>query len=148
MRKYTFISLLIALVGCTTDPVQYGNFVQNEASSYTKKMAEDVLKQILKQYPPARTRFDLQHITPDAFGTHLKESMRTQGYAVLEYKQEPTRKPQASTAPGLLLSYIVDEIEFIRLYRVTLHINHTSISRAYQVIDGSLEPAGAWVRKE
>jgi hypothetical protein len=162
MRKFAFLALLLlGLAGCATAPQSlYGNFVQNAAQANDKKMADDALKQLVALYPPASTRFDLQHVTPDFFGTYLVESMRAKGYAVLEFKPEPKAATaalsSASTAaaapstPGLSLSYIVDQPKDSGLYRVTLLINRQqSLDRVYQVAqDGALYPAGSWVRKE
>jgi hypothetical protein len=49
----------------------------------------------------------------------------------------------------LALRYIVDAPADLNLYRVTLLVGSSSLSRAYMVAtDSSLQPAGAWVRKE
>lgn len=160
MRKFAFLALLlVSLAGCATAPAPapapYGNFIQNTAATNDKKIADDVVKKLVALYPPASTRFDLQHATPDFFGTYLLESMRSKGYAVLEFKPEP-KAAVASSAPaampspsGLSLSYIMDQAKGSDLYRVTLVINHQqSLDRVYQLQDGTIYPAGFWVRKE
>jgi len=156
MRKFAFLALLlVSLAGCATAPALYGNFIQNTAATNDKKIADDVVKKLVALYPPASTRFDLQHATPDFFGTYLLESMRSKGYAVLEFKPEP-KAAVASSAPaampspaGLSLSYIMDQAKGSDLYRVTLVINHQqSLDRVYQLQDGTIYPAGYWVRKE
>lgn len=162
MRKFLLLaSFLVGLAGCATAPPApsaYGNFIPNSVRANDKKVVDDVVKKLAALYPPASTRFDLQHVTPDFFGTYLVESMRAKGYAVLEFKPESVPASAASSAsgpaavvpatPGLLLSYIVDQDN--DLYRVTLAINRQqSLARVYQVApDGVLYPAGYWVRKE
>ena len=161
MRKIFFLALLlVGLAGCATAPAPYGNFIQNSAQANDKKVVDDVVKKLVALYPPASTRFDLQHVTPDYFGTYLVESMRAKGYAVLEFKPElkaasaasSASEPAASTpaTPGLSLSYIVDQAKGSDLSRVTLVINRQqSLDRVYQIAqDGVIYPAGYWVRKE
>lgn len=164
MRQLPLLALLlIGLTGCVaTSP--YGNFIENTAAANDKKIADDVVKKLVTLYPPASTRFDLQHPTPDFFGTSLVESLRAKGYAVLEFKPEPkmgsvgnadstgqvmTVEPAATSSPGLPLSYLMDQAKGSDLYRVSLVINHEqSLNRAYQLQDGTMSPAGYWVRKE
>jgi len=152
MNKLAFLALLlVGLAGCAKAPAPYGNFSKNMAQTNDKKVADDAVKKLVALYPPASTRFDLQHATPDFFGTYLVESMRLQGYAVMEFKPQPKAGAVASAAtPGLPLSYILDQGKGSDLYRVTLLINRQqSLDRVYQVNpDGVIYPAGYWVRKE
>ena len=113
----------------------------------------DAVKQLVAVYPPASTRFDLQHATPDAFGSSLVESLRAKGYALLEFKPAaPASAASAATdataTAGKPLRYILDQAES-NLYRVTLLVGNQSLTRAYSAAqNGTLYPAGAWVRKE
>lgn len=157
MRRFAlFAVLMVGLAGCATKP-SYGNFTQNTIATDDKKIADDAIKKLVTLYPPAHTRFDLQHATPDPFGTYLVQSMRAKGYAVREFK--PDRQPQVSTGAsagsaaaqslGLPLSYIIDQAKDSDLYRLTLVINHQqSLDRVYQLKEGTIYPAGYWVRKE
>lgn len=153
MSKSVFLALLlVSLAGCVMAP-QYGNFIPNTASANDKKIAGDVVKKLVALYPPASTRFDMQHATPDFFGTYLVESMHAKGYAVLEFKAATAASaelaPVAPSSAGLSLSYVMDQAKDSDLYRVTLVINHEqSLARVYQLQDGTIYPAGYWVRKE
>jgi hypothetical protein len=166
MRKHSIFALalltpvLIGLTGCVTSS-PYGNFIENTAAANDQKIADDVVKKLVTLYPPASTRFDLQHGTPDFFGSTLIESLRANGYAVLEFKPEPKigsvdnadNADQVHTAepssPSLPLSYIMDQAKGSNLYRVSLVINHgQSLARAYQLQEGTIYPAGYWVHKE
>lgn len=163
MRKFSLLALLLlGLTGCLS-PSPYGNFVQNTAAVNDKKIADDVVKKLAILYPPANTRFDLQHVTPDFFGTYLVEAMRAKGYAVLEFKPEAKTgngtqsaeiltlapAPATSLPTGLPLSYIMDQAKGSDLYRISLVINHEqALNRAYQLQDGTMTPAGYWVHKE
>lgn len=122
-------------------------------------MADDVVKKLVALYPPAKTTITLQHATTDAFGSALITSIRTKGYALTEFKAEPPASPQASPVAAkvvppargttnLSLAYIVDQARDSDLVRLTLLINTQSLSRVYQVKDGTLNAAGYWVRKE
>ena len=154
MRKFALLALLlVGLAGCASTSSPYGSFIQNMGAANDKTMADDVVKKLVAVYPPARTRFNLQHATPDAFGASLIESMRANGYALLEFKPEPAADA-AAPAPikpvptGISLSYILDQAGDADLYRVTLLIQNQSLSRVYQIKDGMVYPAGYWIRKE
>lgn len=142
IRKLLLLALFISLVACAA---RYGNFMRNTTQANDKKMADDVARKLATLYPPALTRFDLQHATSDNFGTCLVASMRNKGYAVLEYKAM-RKKGRA----GVALSYTVDQLKDTKLYRVTVLIDRQqSLNRVYKVAqDGVLYPAGYWVRKE
>jgi len=152
MRKITFIVLLlVGLSGCATTQSKYGNFLPPTSAAYNKTMAEDALKQLLILYPPASTRFDLQQTTPDTFGITLVESMRAKGYALMEIKPElpAQRNSEAQNPPtGLSLRYVLDQVNSLNLYRVTLLVGNQSMTRAYLVQDSTVHPAGLWSRKE
>ena len=152
MSKITFIVLLlVGLSGCVTTQSRYGNFLPPTSAAYNKTMAEDALKQLLILYPPASTRFDLQQTTPDTFGITLVESMRAKGYALMEIKPEvpAQRNSEAQNPPtGLSLRYVLDQVNSLNLYRVTLLVGNQSMTRAYLVQDSTVHPAGLWSRKE
>ena len=136
MRKTAFLALLVVgLAGCaTTAPSTYGNFTQSAPAAFNQTMADDAVKQLVAVYPPASTRFDLQH-------------------ALLEFKPAaPASAASAATdataTAGKPLRYILDQAES-NLYRVTLLVGNQSLTRAYSAAqNGTLYPAGAWVRKE
>lgn len=150
MRKIALLALLLTgLTGCTQMPKQaaHGSFVAGTSAAEQQKLADDVVKKLIALYPPAGTRFSLQHATPDPFGTALVAAMRIQGYALEEYK---ATRPDKAAAPGgaLAMSYVFDQPPGTDLYRVTLMIGKQSLSRVYQAKGGAMAPAGYWVRKE
>lgn len=146
MRNFALAALLLAsLAGCAINQ-PYGNFTQNSPAVYDQKMADDAVAQLVAVYPPASTRFDLLHLTPDTFGLTLVKSLRAKGYALLEF--EPAAKAAPQTAPSLPLRYVLDQVPGSNLYRVTLLVGNQSLTRAYASQDGSVYPAGVWVRKE
>ena len=155
MHKTAFLALLVVgLAGCaTTRPSTYGNFTQSAPAVFNQTMADDAVKQLVAVYPPASTRFDLQHATPDAFGSSLVESLRAKGYALLEFKpavpgSAASAATDATATTGKPLRYILDQAES-NLYRVTLLVGNQSLTRAYSAAqNGTLYPAGVWVRKE
>lgn len=162
MRKFALLALLAVLLpglaGCASMASPYGSFIQQPLPAHDRAIADDAVKQLAVLYPPARTRFDLQHATPDFFGTYLVESLRAKGYAVLEFKpgsqaqaaMAANAASSATTSPsGLPLSYLLDQGRGSDLYRLTLRINRQqSLTRPYQDQGGTMHPAGYWVRKE
>ena len=164
MRKTAFLALrlaglvgLVGLFGCATpQPSGYGNFTQSVPAAMNQSLADDAVKQLAALYPPAATRLDLQQATPDAFGSLLVGSLRAKGYALLEFKPgaETAASPVTATATdraagaGQPLRYILDQLD-ANLYRLTLLVGNQSLSRAYLAAqNGTVHPAGAWVRKE
>ena len=166
MRKFALLALLpvllVGLTGCASTASSYGSFIEKPIQTHDKAIADDAVKQLAVLYPPASTRFDLQHATPDFFGAYLVESLRAKGYAVLEFKPGSQAHAVLSTdgatlassspslsSSGLFLSYLLDQAQGSDLYRLTLVINRQqSLARAYQVRGDAIHPAGYWVRKE
>lgn len=81
MNKLIAAVLCIALSGCvTTAPAPYGNFIQGGGQA---AIATDTVAQLVKLYPPAKTRFVLpQPAAEDAFGAALVKGLRAEGYAI------------------------------------------------------------------
>lgn len=75
---------VLTLGGCATSR-PYGNFVAPALALDAQPLAAEAAGQLATLWPPARTRFALEHPTPDAFGTALVGALRTAGYAVLEH---------------------------------------------------------------
>jgi len=173
IRILCFVLIMVGLVGCASAPPSpYGNFVPLMSHANDIKIADDVVQKLVGLYPPASTRFDLQHANTDLFGTYLVETMRTKGYAVQEINPEPKAsvaadnfssdfsevKPESKKAdiiavsspstPGFSLSYIVDQAKDSDLYRISLLVNQQSLSRVYQIKDDMIFPASPWIRKE
>lgn len=147
MRK-TALLLLAALAGCAAGPkpVSHGSFATANPA-IDKKMAGDAVKKLAALYPPAGTRFELQHAATDPFGASLIATLRAQGYALQEHK--PGSRPSADGKGGSrALSYVFDQPAETDLYRLTLTIDGQILSRVYLARDGIVAPAGYWVRKE
>ncbi|EHW7386064.1 conjugal transfer protein TrbH [Escherichia coli] len=162
MRKIISVIVLAAsLAGCATS--QYGSFVKSSPAVFDQKMATDTVTQLVKLYPPATTRLELQQATPDTFGIALVNNLRAQGYAVMEYKPvaasatpasataadgKSAVQPAQSTLPGYPLRYVLDQFSGTNMYRVTVLVGSQSLTRAYTAQNDTVLPAGAWVRKE
>lgn len=151
MRAFLLL-LMAGIAGCAATPPQtsYGNYVAISSPASEKTMAQDAVKRLVRLYPPASTRFNLMHASPDAFGASLIEAMRIKGYALQEFKSEPAKSEagQAPAAGALSLSYTLDQPIDAALYRVTLLINNQPLSRVYEAKNGTVTPAGYWIRKE
>lgn len=152
MRKFIIVMLFTqTLAGCaSTDP--YGSFVP--ATVDQQQLATDAVQQLISLYPPAKTRFELNHATPDAFGLALVASLRERGYALMEYNnltnqvRSSTPATPENTPAALPLRYVLDQAGQTNLYRLTLLIGNQSITRPYLEENGSFVPAGYWTRKE
>lgn len=165
MRQTVTLAMLALLMsGCvTTTPAPYGNQLPATGPSQDR-LADDVLTQLVKLYPPAHVRFELQQLATDGFGASLLKGLRERGYAVLEFDPRSASSKAASTAvmaaqgssgatpvPGsqaLPLRYLLDQAGSPDLYRLTLMIGNQSLTRAYLPQDGVLLPAGYWARQE
>lgn len=145
MFKYpSMLVILFFLGGCATTP--YGNYVEGNSSTYVKTMADDVAHQLMELYPPASTRFNMQHPTEDSFGVALTKNLRIGGYAVHDYKKSTLTEPIVTAEEGTSLAYILDESNDI--YRLLIMIDNNILTRAYMSHGDSIYPAGYWVRKE
>lgn len=167
MRTVVALLLSLGLAGCASHTL-YGNFVDTPAGLDQRKIAGDTVDQLETLYPPAKTRFELKHPTPDAFGIAFVQKLRSRGYALLEFDPEagkaqpPSTRPDAaapnttassspafpSTGAVLPLRYVFDQFTGTDLYRVTVLIGNKSITRAYSKESGTVVPAAYWVRKE
>lgn len=155
MRLFLIPLIVVFLTACGTGSSsqsgQYGNFTQSTLVANDQKLAEDAAKKLVSLYPPASTRFDLQHSTNDSFGNVFIEVLRSKGYAVSELSKVTSNA--SSTAPaspvaGLALAYVVDQPKDTELLQVKLLVNQQSLGRLYQLKDETLEAAGSWTRKE
>jgi hypothetical protein len=146
MRK-TALLFLAALAGCAASdrPASHGSFATASAA-IDKKIADDAAKKLAALYPPAVTRFELQHAAADPFGTSLVATLRAQGYALQEHRSSTSGADAKGSRRAL--SYVFDQPFGADLYRVTLTIDAQSLSRVYLAKDASVAPAGYWVRQE
>lgn len=148
MCKLALVVVLASLAGCATGskPAVKGNFAK-ASPAVDKNVADDAVKKLLRLYPPAITRFDLQHAAADPFGASFIATLRSQGYALAEHKLA-TMFGADGKSGSRALSYVFDRPAGTDLYRLTLTINGESLSRLYLDKDGGAAPAGYWVRKE
>lgn len=148
------------LVGCIS-PAPYGYLVQEAVPpQMLERLAQDTVMRMEALYPPAHTRLAVTHPATDPYGRALIETLRQNGYGVLESRvnvrtTSSTRadmhtpiEPVVNTDEGIPLRYVVDGPFEPRLYRLTVFIGNQSLSRVYRVDEHVLAQAGAWVRKE
>ncbi|WP_020405875.1 hypothetical protein [Hahella ganghwensis] len=147
MKILALLFIIIGLSGCATtqpNPSPYGNFVIDQIANDQQKMANDTIEQLVSLYPPAKTQFELKHSMTDVFGAALVAGMRDRGFAILEFNPVT----EETDGDGLPLRYVVDQFTDANLYRITVLIGDQSITRAYTKQNGTVLPAGYWVRKE
>ncbi|WP_308920642.1 conjugal transfer protein TrbH [Janthinobacterium sp. J1-1] len=146
--------LLACLAGCAAnqgaDTPAYGNLLAALVPAQESGIAGDAAMRLAASYPPAQTRFALQHAAQDGFGTDLLARLRAQGYAVAEFStQAPaTATLQPPAAEAIALRYVLDMAAPPGLARLTLYAGGESLSRAYLLDEGAARPASAWIRRE
>lgn len=146
--------LLVTLAGCTAsrvaDTPAYGNLIAAPVPAQESGIADDAAARLAASYPPAQTRFALQHAAQDGFGMGLLARLRAQGYAVAEFSDQgpATASPQPQAAEAIALRYVLDMAAPPGLARLTLYAGGESLSRAYILEDSAARPASAWIRRE
>jgi len=146
--------LLASLAGCAAnrmaDSPAYGDLLAALVPAQERGIADDAAARLSASYPPAQTRFALQHAAQDGFGTGLLARLRAQGYAVAEFStQAPATAPlQPPAAEAIALRYVLDMATPPGLARLTLYAGGESLSRAYLLEGGEARPASAWIRRE
>jgi hypothetical protein len=157
--KISFLlALTLTVAGCvTTNTSGYGNFVESKTIDQTM-LAKNALETLKSIYPPALTKFQMQHAHTDVFGVTLVNGLRDHGYSLMEYKPgESAVKPgcgfkpeapliQAKEQPEMLpVCYILDEAN--NVFRLTLLVGAESLTRPYVERESEPQPVGYWVRK-
>lgn len=135
MSRAIVVALFSLLMfGCTA--VHHGNFANLDGSLH-QKIANDVVSELLKIAPPAKTRFVITQPVKDDFGVRFVNTLRKHGYGI-------SREKSTST---ISLHYILD-MPMKNLYRITTDIGEQKMTRGYRTVNGVLEPATVWIRKE
>lgn len=161
-RRMVAVWLVLSLAGCVGS-APYGNFVDGTVTpTMHARLAQDTVTKLLDLYPPATTRLVFRHSATDAYGTVLTERLRQQGYALTEYRYNPTwytpaptradapvvEQPEVREGTGVPLRYVVDGPWDGRLYRVTVFVGLYTLSRVYSVEQQRMADAGAWAKGE
>ena len=144
--------LLASLAGCAANRVAdtpaYGNLLAALVPAQESGIANDAAARLAASYPPAQTRFALQHAAQDGFGTGLLTRLRAQGYAIAEFSaQTPAAPLQPPAAEAIALRYVLDLASPPGLARLTQYAGGESLSRAYLLEGGEARPASAWIRR-
>lgn len=152
LKFFTTLLLATVLTGCATSSY-YGNHLDSQENINQAQLANEAVTQLSKLYPPAATRFDLKHETNDAFGISLVKGLRENGFAVIEQLPTENSADNAQKRPVNIvneLRYVLDTTidNDMHLYRMSLIVNDSSITRPYLFQRGQILPAGYWVRKE
>jgi hypothetical protein len=154
LARLIFTHLLLAcLAGCAANRMAhapaYGNVLAAPVPAQANGIAADAAARLIASYPPARTRFALQHAAQDGFGRELLERLRSQGYAIAEFSsQTPDAAPPPSAVGAIALRYVLDMAAEPDLVRLTLYAGSESLTRAYLLQGGAARPASAWIRGE
>lgn len=165
------VLLLLFLAGCASTS-NYGSFVEKDSATYNQVIAGDVAGQLMQLYPPASTKFNLQHSSEDGFGAVLIQNLRVSGYAIQENqpsklyrpgrntntkpshnkktasrtKQRPVQNKAVTSNEGTALAYVLDHTSDV--YRLSVMVNDQILTRAYRPYKDSIYPAGSWARRQ
>jgi type IV secretion system protein TrbH len=166
------VLLILFLAGCASTS-DYGSFVENDSVTYNQVIAGDVAGQLMQLYPPASTKFNLQHNSEDGFGAVLIQNLRVSGYAIQENqpsklyrpgrntntrpshnkktaartKQRPAQnKVTVTPEEGTALAYVLDHTSDV--YRLSVMVDNKILTRAYRPYKDSIYPAGSWARRQ
>ena len=60
----------------------------------------------------------------------------------------PRARPRSPSTRRRSMSYVIDNPPETNLYRVTVTVGYQSLTRAYVAQNNTVQPAGAWTRKE
>ena len=145
-KTLLMLIVLLALAGCAT--TQCGNYVEDNSETHNSIIASDAAYQLMQIYPPASTRFNMQHPTTDSFGAALIRSLRTGGYAIQEISKSNLAGSDNTTDSndGATLAYIFDQSSDV--YRLSVLIDERILTRAYIPHEDKVVPGGSWVLKE
>lgn len=147
-RNILAAALVLALAGCASTPrtaAPQGNYLPDGIDQ--SRLAADAVRQLAALYPPARTSLSLQQPANDPFGAALLKGLRASGYSVAEVPATPAKAVGSAQAqPRMPLYYVADPAGPV--YRVMLTVGSESLTRAYVQLNGTMVPAGQWVRKE
>lgn len=145
MRLSLITLVFTSMLAACASP--YGNFIKSAPTSLNDKLVADTVKQLVALYPPASTHFEIDQPTSDGYGNALVKQLRVKGYAVAVKAVEPMFiKTHETTAGALRLRYVLDAPA--NLYRLTVSVDHKTITRAFVEQNNMIIPAGAWVQKE
>lgn len=165
------VLLLLFLAGCASTS-DYGSFVEKDSATYNQVIAGDVAGQLMQLYPPASTKFNLQHSSEDGFGAVLIQNLRVSGYAIQENQPSKLYRPgrNTNTKPshnkktasrtkqrlvqnkavtsneGTALAYVLDHTSDV--YRLSVMVDNQILTRAYRPYKDSIYPAGSWARRQ
>lgn len=164
MQRFSFTILLLLLfcsAGCAVRHSQ-GYFLDDSASSANKQLADDATKIMQIAYPPTQIKLAIKphKESLDLFGYTLYENLRNVGYAISDTIIASTTSSDALLAVNLidatLFGYVVDTLiapssgdtqkKTTHTIRVGLYIGSESLSRAYQLSGGTVQPIGNWTR--
>ena len=140
--KKLIVSLIIFLALTACESTQHGNFIKSDDGA-NEFIAIDSVEKITGLYLPAKTTLSLsQKIkSNDAFGTMFINGLRDRGFAVEEF-----RKDSKETLSGTSLRYTLDISDGI--YRISIFVGNSVLSRAYQTDSGAIVASGYWSKKE
>ncbi len=153
MKTLLTLFLVVLMTGCAAKknlPTS-GELATPKNEKHTTVMARDVVEQLTQKYPAATTTLVIHESVDGVFGKDLLSGLRKGGYALVVLKpsvpgdsEETGGGVVPKTTKSLDLGFVVDQ-PAPNLYRVTVSIDKTTLSRAYAQTETDFFAAGAWV---
>lgn len=116
------------------------------------KIIDDAVAVLLKQYPPATTRFDVKSVSApeDKFGKEFYSRLLMKGFAISEVDLAKSSNSNVFLKDDSVqiykLRYVVDSVD-LSYMTLVIHVDENSFSRSYSLMDGKWSPASAWSKR-
>lgn len=134
MSKAFLVLFGLSLFGCASTST--GAYLPSVYDSAVSAIAYDAASKLALEYPPDEHALELRAQTEGSFDRAFVSSLRQSGFALAV--------AEGRAGEALVLQYAVDQLRGTRLVRVTLFIEHRTLSRAYSASVDGVYPAGPW----
>lgn len=129
----------LALMGCSLlacASTSTGAYLPSAYDSAVSAIAYDAAAKIALEYPPDDHPLALDSETESSFDRAFVSWLRQNGFTL---KSAGNRSTDV-----LVVQYAVDQLRGTKLVRVTLFVEHRTLSRAYATGADGVYPAGPW----
>jgi hypothetical protein len=134
MGKAITLLFIMSLLACASTST--GAYLPSAYDSAVSAIAYDAASKLALEYPPDEHALELRAQTEGSFDRAFVSSLRQSGFAL--------SATEARAGEALVLQYAVDQLRGTKLVRVTLFLEHRTLSRAYTTSAEGVYPAGPW----
>lgn len=134
MRQQILVLVALLLAACSASTT--GAYLPDRYDSAARSIAHDAASKLALEYPPDDHALELVAQTQTTFDRAFASSLRRSGF--------PMGLPSGDERERIVVQYAVDQIRGTKLVRVTMFVDHRTLSRAYAPKPGGVYPAGPW----